>query len=480
MALDTEFDILIKGGHVVDPANDVDGVADVAIKDGKIKAVVSELENSKAKNVVRANNMLVIPGVVDSHAHIARPKAMGAGFRMLVKEGVTTAVDFEGPMKVIMDEIRQYGCGLNVAVLEGIWPGRGLSSIDAPHKEVTDIIEASLEQGAIGVKLLGGHYPLSPETTADIIETAARELAYVAFHVGSTETGSNILGLEEAIRLADGNPLHIAHVNSYCRGLIDDPLRELIRAMDALKRSKNVVSESHLAPFNGCSGVICENGMPESHVTRDCLQALGFSVSREGLKQAILEGQAAVYARVGGEMQHFFKEKAYEIWLAEDTHVGVSFNVNLRESALTCAIAKKDKHSFIVDAISSDGGAIPRNFILSYGLALVHFGALTLKELILKVSYNPARLFGLTNKGQLSPGSDGDIAILDPNTGRVHMTIINGDFAMIGGIPLTKPGRILTTIRGAGMVSKAGVPYEIIDIRKSIYFLRANSEDKRL
>ena len=53
------------------------------------------------------------------------------------------------------------------------------------------------------------------------------------------------------------------------------------------------------------------------------------------------------------------------------------------------------------------------------------------------------------------------------------MTIINGDFAMIGGIPLTKPGRILTTIRGAGMVSKAGVPYEIIDIRKSIYFLRA-------
>ena len=65
----------------------------------------------------------------------------------------------------------------------------------------------------------------------------------MGFHVGTTKTGSNIQGLEEAVKLAEGKPLHIAHINAYCRGYIEDPLLELKKTMDILKKSPNIISD---------------------------------------------------------------------------------------------------------------------------------------------------------------------------------------------------------------------------------------------
>ena len=75
------------------------------------------------------------------------------------------------------------------------------------------MLDRSLENGAIGVKVLGGHYPYTPEATAEIFRAARERTAYAAFHVGSTATGSDLRGLREAAELADGGPLHVAHVN---------------------------------------------------------------------------------------------------------------------------------------------------------------------------------------------------------------------------------------------------------------------------
>jgi hypothetical protein len=465
-----ECDLLIKNGRVIDPLNNMDEITDVAIVNDKVTSVGKNLNQNLSRLVISADNLLVIPGVVDSHAHVARPNSKGAGFRMLVKTGVTTAVDFEGPIEVINREISLYSCGLNVAVLEGIKPGNGFSGINAPHHEIVDKTNQALNDGAIGIKLLGGHYPLSPDTTADLIETAASENAYVAFHVGTTETGSNILGLEEAICLANGNPLHIAHVNAYCRGLIEDPLQEIYRAMHALNQADNVVSESHLAPFNGCSGFVGTDGLPESHVTRRCLETFGYSVNHKGIEQAILDSCAGVYALVDDEMQLLWEKDAREKWLEENTRVGLSFSVNNRVSALVSANHKNSKGTFTVEAISSDGGAIPRNYILTYGMHLVKFGALSLNDLVKKTSYNPAQLFGFVNKGHLSPGADADIALVDANTGEAKTTIIGGKVAMAGGIPIAGIGRVLTTERGAPYLKNKQVPHEIIDLEQSTYF----------
>ncbi|HDZ19835.1 hypothetical protein LCGC14_0321260 [marine sediment metagenome] len=64
-------DILIKSGRVIDPANGIDKVADVAIKNGKIEAIGGR--KSKAKRTIDAEGKIVCPGLIDLHVHCREP-----------------------------------------------------------------------------------------------------------------------------------------------------------------------------------------------------------------------------------------------------------------------------------------------------------------------------------------------------------------------------------------------------------------------
>lgn len=64
-----EYSIVIKEGHVIDPKNNIDGVMDVAIADGKIVQVAKNIDAKKAVQVVNAKGMLVTPGLIDIHSH---------------------------------------------------------------------------------------------------------------------------------------------------------------------------------------------------------------------------------------------------------------------------------------------------------------------------------------------------------------------------------------------------------------------------
>ena len=66
----TDFDLLIKGGHVIDGKNRISAVRDVAIKDGKIAAVAANIEASRATKTVDAAGLYVTPGLVDIHVHV--------------------------------------------------------------------------------------------------------------------------------------------------------------------------------------------------------------------------------------------------------------------------------------------------------------------------------------------------------------------------------------------------------------------------
>ena len=65
-----EYDLLIRGGRVVDPKNGVDAVRDVAIKDAKIAAVAPSIDPARARKVAEANGLYVVPGLIDIHAHV--------------------------------------------------------------------------------------------------------------------------------------------------------------------------------------------------------------------------------------------------------------------------------------------------------------------------------------------------------------------------------------------------------------------------
>src|ERR1700761_6172999 len=63
------YDIVVKGGHVIDPKNNIDAVMDVAIIDGKIAAVSKDIDAKQATQVVDAKGMYVTPGLIDIHTH---------------------------------------------------------------------------------------------------------------------------------------------------------------------------------------------------------------------------------------------------------------------------------------------------------------------------------------------------------------------------------------------------------------------------
>jgi len=85
-----QYDLLLKGGHVMDPSRKFDQVTDVAIAGGKIAAVQPNIAPSAAADVVDAAGKLVVPGLIDIHTHAGREKEDGA---LCLADGVTSLVD---------------------------------------------------------------------------------------------------------------------------------------------------------------------------------------------------------------------------------------------------------------------------------------------------------------------------------------------------------------------------------------------------
>jgi dihydroorotase len=98
----SSYDLVLKGGHVIDPKNGIDAVRDVAIKDHKIAAVAEHIQSGPGAKVVDVSGFYVTPGLVDIHVHVYA----GTGERhayagdhsvypdgFTLRSGVTTAVD---------------------------------------------------------------------------------------------------------------------------------------------------------------------------------------------------------------------------------------------------------------------------------------------------------------------------------------------------------------------------------------------------
>jgi dihydroorotase len=98
-----QFDILLKGGHVIDPKNKIDSKMDVAIVEDKIVQVAPDIPITNAKKVIDVKGLFVTPGLIDMHVHVFMGNDLGAyiangptsvapdGFTF--RAGVTSVVD---------------------------------------------------------------------------------------------------------------------------------------------------------------------------------------------------------------------------------------------------------------------------------------------------------------------------------------------------------------------------------------------------
>jgi dihydroorotase len=101
-ANEPQYDLLLKGGHVVDPANAINRPLDVAVADGQIASVAADISAQESRRVVSVAGLYVVPGLVDIHVHVyvgTGARDVYAGDRSVYpdghtfKSGVTTVVD---------------------------------------------------------------------------------------------------------------------------------------------------------------------------------------------------------------------------------------------------------------------------------------------------------------------------------------------------------------------------------------------------
>ena len=111
MSISATFDHLLRGGRVICPASGIDGVRDVAIRNGKIAAVQSDILPTSAREVIDVTGKLVLPGLIDTHAHVYQYVTGRFGMNpdmVGVQSGVTTLVDQGGPSCMTLPGFRHY------------------------------------------------------------------------------------------------------------------------------------------------------------------------------------------------------------------------------------------------------------------------------------------------------------------------------------------------------------------------------------
>ena len=88
-------DLLLKGGEVIDPAQNLRGIMDVAVKDGAISQVAANISPREASRVIDVSGKLVVPGLIDLHCHVYEGvNQTGISSDLAgVSSGVTTLLD---------------------------------------------------------------------------------------------------------------------------------------------------------------------------------------------------------------------------------------------------------------------------------------------------------------------------------------------------------------------------------------------------
>jgi cytosine/adenosine deaminase-related metal-dependent hydrolase len=453
--------LVIKNGLVIDPASAMHAVSDVLIEGMRISAVGAALRGDE---VFDAGGLVVLPGVIDAHVHLHLPGSAGS-YRNLVETGVTTAIDFAGPVAGIGAELGSFGYGLNVACLEAVSSAdtRG-GGPDMDRKDADRYVERILRQGAIGAKLLCGHFPLSPAAIDHVLDAAAAHGIISAWHAGSTENPSNLNGMREAVALSKGRRFILPHINAYCRGKTADPYAELAEAFKMLRDNPHIIADSHLAVMNGTTGK-CVDGKPADHVTLACLGFFGLPQSREGIRRGIQDSIITVILGSDEKVALLEGDAALEYYDKKDSDVWISFPVNIPGINAACLTERRKPggSEFLIPLAITDGGYIPRNNLIGRLLHYWKLGYLSLDEAVRKCSLAPAEVYALKGKGRICAGADADITIIYPARCEAVRSYIAGALRMENGKALPHSGTLYITGRGKAAAENYGIPYRIID-----------------
>ncbi|MFG1921791.1 amidohydrolase family protein [Cryptosporangium sp. NPDC048952] len=485
----TTYDVVIRGGRVIDPETGLDAVRHVGVTGDRI-AAVSEAD-LVGRRTIDAHGLVVVPGFVDLHSH-----AQGVGeARLQALDGVTTALELEaGTAPVAAAYARaaaegrpiNYGWSASWAwvrrhVVGGApLPGGAGGPLDdlgspamhsaaSPRQTATmlDLLARELADGALGIGVLLGYAPATDPAEMVAVARLAAGAGVPAFtHARPlVEQDPHVVvdGAEELTRIAGqtGAHLHYCHINSTSTRHLD----RVLALVDAIRaEGARVTAEAY--PYGyGMTSIGSDYFRP------DRLHVLGATGTPSDV----------VYARTGETVSSV--ERLLELRASDPA--GLAFirvfdegdtDRIARLCALPGAVVASDAVPFVVpDGQTLDAWRWPPpayvrthprtagTFARTLRVAVRETGLLSLPEAVARCTVEPARILGgvLARKGRIQVGCDADLVVLDvdrvtdtatyqasvsPSRGFVHV-LVNGEPVVSNGVlqESALPGRPVRT-----------------------------------
>ncbi len=380
--------ILIKNGHVVDPATNRDGIFDILIEDGKITKVASSIED-KAKSVIDAKNKIVTPGLIDMHTHLREPgredkETILTGARAAVKGGFTSiaampntqpACDNQSVAKLIIEKAESAKL-CNIFPIGALTKGRvgvELSEMGelknagcvAFSDDGDTIQDAALMRRALEYASMQGIPVISHCEDKNLSRDGVMHEGFISTILGlrSIPAQAETIIIERDIELAKiaGTKLHIAHVSA----------KESVEIIKEAKKRKIPIT-AEVTPHHVA---LNETYLKTYDTSMKVNPPLRTVEDQEALKKALKDGTIDIIAT--DHAPHTENEKDVEFDSAPFGMIGL-------ETALSICI-----------------------------MELIDTNILTWKDLVEKLSVNPSKILNL-KRGTLKEGAIADVTIIDP------------------------------------------------------------------
>lgn len=406
------YDVVIAGGRVIDPESGLDGIRNVGVRDGVVRAVTTEPITGRSR--IDAEGLVVAPGFIDLHQHGHDAVAL----RAKVRDGVTAAFEMEMGVPDVDAWYRgiegrapiHFGAAAGhmyhrVSVLTGAAPSWDFPSGEGTTRRATPAeadsirrrVEQELRRGALGVGMGIEYTPgAAPWEVLEMFRAAGQfPGAPVHVHVRGTEPPHHWMETAELFLgvVVSGAPLHIVHANSSF-GSDAPKLFDMIAA--ARRRGLDVTTEAYpytasmtsirAAPFDDWQT------WPDERFARFVWPPTGEHLTRESFGRYRAQG-------------------------------GVVVIEGMSEDRLRPALASPVA-MIASDGVLVEGSAHPRlsgTYARILGRYVREQGLLTLPEALRKMTLMPAqrleaRAPAMRNKGRLRVGADADITVFDPAT----------------------------------------------------------------
>ena len=219
-----DFDIVIRGGRVLDGSGNPAFNADVGVRGDEIVRV-GDLSDASAERVIDATGLYVVPGFIDLHSHadgaFASDDVERRTAHNLVVQGITTVVfgpDGRNPMWPIADEMEAYrtpGVAMNVVPMVGHGTVRGLvmgddyerAATEAEIRQMQELVRSGMEDGAWGLGAGPEYRPGRFSTTEELIALAEIAADYDGFYYSHQRSQSPLPLWQTPSMVTGGVPL---------------------------------------------------------------------------------------------------------------------------------------------------------------------------------------------------------------------------------------------------------------------------------